>query len=81
MEFHRSARRHGLLDEDIEHALVHAVSWIELDDDPARYLLAGPGRAGRLLELVVVDVAGEGLVIHAMPLRSSSAQELFGGEQ
>lgn len=67
-------------DEDIEHGFVHAVSWIELEEDLSRYLLAGSDQANRLLELVV-DVEGAGPVIHAMPPRRSSAQELFGGEQ
>ena len=80
MEIHRPARHHGIADEDIEHALAYSVTWTELSDDPPRYLLAGPDRAGNLLELVVVDVGGDELVIHAMPLRRSTAQELFGDE-
>ena len=55
MEIHPSARRHQVPDEDISHACEHAIAWIELDDDPPRYLLAGPDRAGNLLELVVLD--------------------------
>ena len=80
MEIHKSARRHGVADEDIEHAVAHSVVWVELGEDPSRYLLVGPDRAGNLLELVVVDVGGEELVIHAMPLRRSTAEELFGDE-
>jgi hypothetical protein len=72
-----SARRHGVADEDIDHALAHAVAWAELGDDPPRYLLAEPDRAGNLLELVVLVLGGDELVIHAMdfdarPPRSSS---------
>jgi len=77
---HESARRHGVADEDIEHALAHAVAWAELGDDPARYLLAGPDRAGNLLELVVLVVGGDELVIHAMGLRRTTGQALFGDE-
>jgi hypothetical protein len=77
VEIHRSVRRHG---EDVEHAVAHSVTWAELGDDPPRYLLAGPDRAGNLLEVVVVDVGGDELVIHAMPIRRSTAQELFGDE-
>ncbi len=80
MEIHPSARRHDVSDEDIAHAYEHAVAWLELDDDPARFLLAGPDRAANLIEVVVLDVAGEPLVIHAMPLRKSTAAELFGDE-
>lgn len=67
MDIHRSARR-------------HAVTWVELGDDPPRYLAVGPDRSGNLLELVVIEVRGTPLVIHAMALRRSTEQELFGGE-
>ncbi|MDA8360198.1 MAG: hypothetical protein M0Z95_28745 [Actinomycetota bacterium] len=80
MEIPESARRHGVADEDIEHALGHSVTWVELGDDPPRFLLAGPDRASNLLELVVLVLEGEELVIHALTLRRSSAQELFRGE-
>ena len=80
VEIHESARRHGVAQEDIEHALAHAVAWAELGDDPPRYLLAGPDRASNLLELVVLVLGGDELVIHAMGLRRSTAQELFGDE-
>ena len=80
MQIHASARRHRVADEDIHHALAHAVTWVELGDDPWRYLLAGPDRAGNMLELVVLDLGGDELVIHAMGLRPSTAQELFGDE-
>jgi hypothetical protein len=53
--------------------------WLELDDDPIRYLLAGPDRAGNLLELVLVIADDVELLIHAMPLRRGTAEELFGG--
>lgn len=81
VEIHGSARRHGVPEEDIQHALAHSITWTELGEDPPRYLLVGPDRAGNLLELVVLDVGGDELVIHAMPLRPSTAQELFGDER
>jgi len=56
VEIHRSARRHQVPDEDISHAYEHPVAWVELGDDPLRYLLAGADRAGNLLELVVLVV-------------------------
>jgi hypothetical protein len=80
VDIHESARRHGVADEDIQHALAHTVTWVELGDDPWRYLLAGPDRAGNMLELVILDLGGDELVIHAMGLRRSTAQELFGDE-
>lgn len=81
VEVHRSARGHGVEEDDIRHAYEHALSWVELGDDPPRYLVAGGDRARNLLELVVIDTpAGEVLVIHAMPLRASTRRELFGTE-
>lgn len=80
MDIHSSARRHGVGDDDIRHAYEQALAWTEIGDDPVRYLLAGPDRAGNLLELVVLLLPGpQVLVIHAMKLRRSTADELFGG--
>jgi hypothetical protein len=82
VEIHSSARGHGIEDDDIRHAYDHAVAWIEIDDDPPRFLLSGPDSAGNLLELVVLVLAGQRvLVIHAMKLRRTTADELFGGTQ
>ncbi len=80
VEIHRSARRHRVLDGDILHAYQHALAWIELGDDPPRYLVAGPDRAGNLLELVVMTLEADVLVIHAMALRRSTQRALFEGQ-
>ena len=64
----------------ILHALEHAIAWVELGDDPPRYLVAGADRAGDMLELVVMTLEGDALVIHAMTLRRSTERELFGRE-
>jgi hypothetical protein len=55
MELLHSAFRHGVDQEDIQHALRHAGVVEEIADDPVRYLVLGPDRAGNLLELVVMD--------------------------
>ena len=55
VEVHRAARRHGVPDEDTAHAFEHVVAWIQLDDDPPRYLAPGRDRGGNLLELVIRD--------------------------
>ena len=81
VEILSSARRHGVRDEDIAHAFEHIVSWLELDDDPPRYLVAGPDRAGNLLELVVVEGAGDVFVIHAMAFPASTRDALFGDDR
>ena len=77
MEIHPSAQRHGIPDEDISHAYEHVVAWSQLGEDPPRFLLAGPDRAGSLLELVVLDLPEVALVIHVMALRPSTQRELF----
>jgi hypothetical protein len=39
-------------------------------DDPNRWLVIGPDRAGNLLEVIVlITVEGDEIVIHAMPRR------------
>jgi hypothetical protein len=77
---HPSAKKHGVHDDDIDHALVHSLRWIEVSEDPLRFLAAGPDRSGNLLELVVLETDQGGLVIHAMPLRQITVAVLFGGE-
>lgn len=62
----------------MRHAYERPVAWAELDDDSPRYLLAGPDRAGNLLELVVMELDDDVLVIPAMRLRRSTEAELFG---
>ena len=69
MEIYRSARKHGIADEDIRHAVEHAVAAGEQEDGKVLYL--GADRAGNLLEVVSVlrDDDSE-VVIHAMPMRA-----------
>lgn len=70
MEIHRSARRHGIDDTDMLHAVEHSLAVEDLGEDPDRWLVVGPDAAGNLLELVVlVTSEGDEIVIHAMPLR------------
>ncbi|MGH9191185.1 MAG: hypothetical protein ACRDZ0_01750 [Acidimicrobiales bacterium] len=52
MEIYESARRHGIEDEDILHAVEHAVAIGDQDDGKVLYL--GPERAANLLEVVAV---------------------------
>jgi hypothetical protein len=68
MEILASARKHGVADEDIRHALAHAVRWLDLDD--GLVMAVGPSQAGRLLEIGVVTAEDdEPLIVHAMPAR------------
>lgn len=68
---HGSARKHGVTDEDILHAIDHALAIEDAGDDPDRWLVIGPDRAANLLEVVVVTTVEEiQMVIHAMPMRA-----------
>lgn len=65
---YRSARKHGVADEDIEHGISHALTAGEQADGKVLYL--GADRAGNLLEIVsVLREDGSEVVIHAMPMR------------
>jgi hypothetical protein len=69
VEIHESARKHAIPDEDIRHAVDHAVAVAELGD--GRTLHLGPDRAENFLELIVQERIGmPPLVIHAMRMRS-----------
>ena len=77
VEIHDSARKHGVADEDIVHAIDHALAIEDAGEDPDRWLLIGPDTAGNLLEVVVLITAeGTQIVIHAMPMRDKYARLL-----
>ena len=70
VEIHPSARRHGIPDNDMLHAVEHSLVVDDVGEDPDRWLVIGPDSAGNLLEVVVlVTFEGDELIIHAMPLR------------
>jgi hypothetical protein len=77
VEIHDSARKHGVADQDILHAIDHALAIEDAGEDPDRWLLIGPDAAGNLLEVVVLITAeGTQIVIHAMPMRDKYARLL-----
>ncbi len=78
MEIHPSARRHGIADEDMEHAVPHAMAIDDQGDDTRLYL--GPARNTDLLEVVtIIRDDGSDLVIHAMKMRRKYRPLLPGG--
>jgi hypothetical protein len=79
VEVHSSAGKHGVADEDIEHAAEHAMTIEDQDDDTRLYL--GPTRNAALLEVVtIMRDDGSELAIHAMPMRAKYQRLLPGGE-
>jgi hypothetical protein len=62
-----SARKHGIADEDILHAIEFVVTWRQRND---RNLYLGSDRAGNMLEVITIIEADESeIVIHAMRMR------------
>lgn len=77
VDIHRAARKHGIADADIEHAMTHAIATDPQDDSLRLYL--GPARDARLLEVVaLVRDDGSLLAIHAMPMRAKYRRLLPG---
>lgn len=70
MDIYASARKHGIVDLDILHAIEPALA--AGDQDHGKVLYLGPDRAGNLLEIVaVVREDDSEVVIHAMRMRPS----------
>lgn len=77
VEIHPTARRHGIANEDIEHAMTNAMVIEAQKDDTTLYL--GPARSAELLEIVTVVRGDETeLVIHAMKMRAKYERLLSG---
>lgn len=78
VEIDSSARKHGVVDEDIRHAVEHAMAIEPQDDDICLYL--GPARDADLLEVVTIVRADRPeLAIHAMRTRGKYRRMLPGG--
>jgi hypothetical protein len=68
LDIHPSARKHGIADEDIEHAVAHAMAIDDTQDDACLYI--GPARNAALLEVVTIPtLEGPELAIHATHMR------------
>jgi hypothetical protein len=61
------ARKHGVNDENIMHAVRNAVRAVDLGDDLT--MVIGPACDGILLEIGVLNIDNDPAVIHAMSLR------------
>lgn len=66
---HHTARRHGVSDDDIQHA-IRLCQYREEYDDGGRILYLGPNQAGNMLEILSIREEDEELVIHAMPMQA-----------
>ena len=73
VEFHRSASKHCVVTDDVQHAVANAFVVADMGDDesPLRTLVLGPDRSGNMLEVIVLHFDdGREMVIHAMPMRA-----------
>ena len=78
MRIQRSAMRHGIGPEDIEHAWDFAMQFFDLDtdNDTSKGLCIGPDCAGNPLEVIYRRDDNGVTVIHAMRLRPVMAAYL-----
>jgi hypothetical protein len=77
VDIHSTARKHGIADEDIEHAMRHALA---IDDQEDNTPLPRPIRSADLLEVAtIVRDEGPELAIHAMKMRPKYRRLLPGG--
>jgi len=77
MRILHTAYEHGISDEDMEHAVRQAMAEHSMPDGMT--MLLGPDRAGRFLEVGVLDIdEDDPLIIHAMPMRPKFQRFLHG---
>jgi hypothetical protein len=69
VEILASARKHGISDDDIRHAVANAVASVASEAQPDFTMLVGPDQAANLLEIGVVEADEIEYVVHAMPVR------------
>ena len=75
MEILASARKHGIRDGDMLHALRHY--WRQFDtDDPAVTVFIGPSTSAEPLEVGVIRDEGGTAIIHAMWARRKYLERL-----
>ena len=78
LRIHPAARKHGISEADIKHAVKHAMT-IEKSDDWTR-LYIGPGCDATLLEVITVTRGRRSeMAIHAMKMRPKCKRILLGG--
>jgi hypothetical protein len=65
-----SARKRGISDDDIRHAVNNAVAAITAPHQPDFTMLVGATLSGQLLEIGILSADDNHYVIHAMPART-----------
>ena len=70
MEILASARKHGVLDDDIRHAIENALGAVTSPARPDFTMLIGPDQALNMLEVGVMITDDDEFVVHAMKARA-----------
>lgn len=70
MEIRPSARKHGIPDDDIRHAIDNAIAAITRTEQPDVTMVIGPDTTARLLEVGIIETDDQDYVIHAMRART-----------
>lgn len=70
VEILASARRHGISDDDIRHAVENSLAGGRSDDQTDFVMLVGPDQSGNLIEVGIVVTDDIEYVIHAMRARN-----------
>lgn len=74
-----SARKHGVDEADMAHAIANAIRYLTIEyDGEERMFAIGPDRSGRLLEIVLVPADSPQRIIHADILRPTRYKFLGG---
>ena len=76
--FRPSARKHGISDDDIRHAINNAVAAITQPEQPEFSMLIGPAANAELLEVGIIETDDQDYVIHAMPARCAHSRSSTG---
>jgi hypothetical protein len=69
VEIRPSARKHGISDDDVRHAIDNAIAAITRPEQPEFTMLIGPDTNARLLEVGIIETDDQDYVIHAMSAR------------
>jgi len=70
VEILASARRHGISDDDIRHAVENSLAGGRSDDETGFAMLVGPDQSGNLIEVGIVVTDEIEYAIHAMRARN-----------
>jgi hypothetical protein len=81
LAFRKSAFKHGLTVEAIEHAIDNWMFWQDDFNETPNVLLLGPDQAGNILEILAEPFGDELTIFHAMKARPQFLELLTEGKE